>query len=214
MIGCRPWRYTLIAVDLIVVFAGCDQVFGLHRGPSEAGVPEDVVTTVGVKIVFATRQPLSGAMGGLTGADASCQSEATQASLPGTFKAWLSDDRDSPSTRMTRHPGRYQLTSTHVVAVSWDDLTDGTLAEAIHVTAAGGTTTSIAVCGGLHAGVWSSTSFDGTPTATGTCVNWTSNDSTSYARTGDLLATDANWSAVTNCMVACNTPMQIYCIEQ
>ena len=208
---------------MIGQLAGCDLVFGLDPRPVDAGPgaegpgsegPGGEDSPVGVKVVFATKRAMTGAMGGLVGADATCQADATEAALPGTFKAWLSDGSESPSIRMTRHPGPYVLTNSHPVATSWDDLTDGMLTESIHVTANGLATTGIAVCGGIHAGVWSSTAIDGTLAGTATCTNWTSNDPGLAAPPGDLLATNAFWTLTATCVVPCDTPMQIYCVEQ
>jgi hypothetical protein len=59
------------------------------------------------KRVFVSSQNGNGNMGGLAGADATCQSEADAAQLTGTFKAWLSDSTASPATRFTHNPGWY-----------------------------------------------------------------------------------------------------------
>lgn len=53
------------------------------------------------KRVFATRTQYSGALGGLTGADAKCALAATAAGLSGTYKAWLSDGTTDALSRIT-----------------------------------------------------------------------------------------------------------------
>ncbi len=80
---------------------------------------------------FLTSTTQDGDLGGLSGADATCQSLATSAGLPGTYRAWLSDDAQSPSTRFSRSSGPYQLLNGVTIANSWTDLTDGTLAASI-----------------------------------------------------------------------------------
>ena len=49
--------------------------------------------------VFVTEWEGDGNIGGLTAADSICQTEADDAGLPGTYKAWLSDSTASPSSR-------------------------------------------------------------------------------------------------------------------
>ena len=51
------------------------------------------------KYAFVTTWQGDGNIGGLAAADAICQTEAEEAELPGTYKAWLSDSGNSPSTR-------------------------------------------------------------------------------------------------------------------
>nr|MBA3500495.1 hypothetical protein [Deltaproteobacteria bacterium] len=86
------------------------------------------------KRVFLTAGQFSGAqIGGLTGADAKCQAEAMAANLTGTYKAWLSDITGSPSTRFTKSTiVPYVRTDGFLLAQSFDDLTDGTIAGPIN----------------------------------------------------------------------------------
>jgi hypothetical protein len=57
----------------------------------------------GAKVVFATSTLYpAGRLGGLEGADQKCQRHAEGAGLPGAFKAWLSTEAGSPSTRFAR----------------------------------------------------------------------------------------------------------------
>lgn len=55
----------------------------------------------GTKRIFATKGQQSGNLGGLSGADSTCQSAATGAKLGGTWKAWLSDSSASAPSRMS-----------------------------------------------------------------------------------------------------------------
>ena len=84
----------------------------------------------------------NGAMGpGLAGADGICQTRATAAGLPGTYKAWLSACIASPSTRFRCRAAscsaqgyRRVHAAQTLIATDWVDLTDGILLHAINVT--------------------------------------------------------------------------------
>jgi hypothetical protein len=56
----------------------------------------------GGRLVFVSSGIYAATLGGLSGADATCNSLAASAGLPGTYKAWLSDSASSPSTRFTQ----------------------------------------------------------------------------------------------------------------
>src|SRR4051794_29230703 len=63
----------------------------------------------GTCTVFLYTTLLSGDFGGLANADGICQVAADDAGLGGTYKAWLSDNTASPSTRFTRAAQPYVL---------------------------------------------------------------------------------------------------------
>ena len=102
--------------------------------------------------------------------------------LPGTYRAWLSDDTGSPSTRFRCTAAvcsgqGYQLPdqAQTQIATDWTDLTDGTLIHAINVTELGGT---VPTNPAPDARAWSNTAVDGTvrtdvPDDDLACVNWT-----------------------------------------
>src|SRR5437868_4155746 len=50
-------------------------------------------------IVFVTSTRYTANLGGLAGADAICQAHATDAGLPGTYRAWISTAAEAPATR-------------------------------------------------------------------------------------------------------------------
>jgi len=74
--------YTLMASFFTLILTGCE--------PIPPNPP---------KFAFVTTWEGDGNIGGLAAADAICQTEAEDAELPGTYKAWLSDSSSSPSTR-------------------------------------------------------------------------------------------------------------------
>ncbi|MCA9876161.1 MAG: hypothetical protein KC442_00200, partial [Thermomicrobiales bacterium] len=86
----------------------------------------------GVCSVFVSSDFFTGGeIGGLTGADAKCQSLADAAGLSGIFKAWLSDGNQSPDTRFSFFSGPWRLPPNAVdggdlppvVATDLEDLT-------------------------------------------------------------------------------------------
>ncbi len=127
------------------------------------------------KRVFLTSELVSGDLGGLDGADARCQEFATEAGLPGRYRAWLSDFTGSPSTRFTQSSSPYFLLDGTVIAQNWADLTDGEIASPISVFEDG---TPFTPSSSLLDSVWSATKEDGTlALAIGPeflCDNWTS----------------------------------------
>jgi hypothetical protein len=115
--------------------------------------------------VFVINDIQGGGIGSLDQADGICQEAAADAGLGGTYKAWLSDDTASPSTRFTRAAQPYVLVNGARVAADWADLTDYSIDTPIIVDQSGQTlqgTTS----------VWTGTNPDGTATPR-TCSNWT-----------------------------------------
>jgi hypothetical protein len=181
--------------------------------------------TCGPCLVFATSTMRNGAFGGLDGADSYCQVLARAGGLPGTYRAWLSDDTGSPSTRFRCTAAGcsgqgYQLLdqAQTQIATDWTDLTDGTLIRAINVTESGGTVPTDPASG---ARAWSNTAVAGTvrtdvPDADLACVNWTFNGSTPspgvFGGTGATPATDATWTAEGSS--PCGVARRLYCFQQ
>ena len=115
---------------------------------------------------------LPGDFGGLAEADGICQVAADDAGLGGTYKAWLSDDTASPSTRFTHAAQPYVLTNGAQVAADWADLTDSRLDNPIVMNSFGQT-----LLPGQEQSVWTGTSPDGTAASSGgspaDCGGWT-----------------------------------------
>ncbi len=157
--------------------------------------------------VFVTANIRTGGIGGLAGADALCQREADIAGLPGAYMAWLSDDTDSPSTRfLLKATGPYRTVDGVTIADDWADLTDGTLAETIFITADG------YFPGNPPLGIWTHTRPDGSAGGVeGThCENWT----------GGLGTGDAGWCGLRgadwteNKADYCFLGKRFYCFQQ
>src|SRR5262249_55630490 len=145
--------------------AGCPSTTSTSSSTSTStSLTLPTTTTLAVKIVFVTSATHTGNLGGLSGADAICNTDAAAGGLPGTYMAWLSDGSVGPSTRFTHALVPYVLPSGTVLANDWTDLTDGNLANPIRETAN---------LLGVHDSVWTATFTDGTNHGSGDCVHWT-----------------------------------------
>ncbi len=177
----------------------------------DAGVPGDF------RRVFVTSTTYSGNLGGLSGADAKCQTRAQAAGLSGTYKAWLSTSgaNGSPATRFARATVPYRLVNGALIANDWSDLVDGRLSAPIDRTELGTsptatsapctTTTPLAV-------VFTATRVTGEALVgvDQTCAAWTS--STGLASFGSTGTNLAPWTA--GCSGGCSFVAALFCFEQ
>jgi hypothetical protein len=119
--------------------------------------------------------------GGTSQADTACQNMAAAAGLVGVYRAWLSTTAaDSVVNRFSHSTVPYTLVNGTVIATSFADLVDGTIAHGIDLTETGVplTDTGITMCHGAPtcAQTFTNTLADGTvgPTANNnSCLNWT-----------------------------------------
>jgi Protein of unknown function (DUF1554) len=163
------------------------------------------------KIVFVTSGVYDGGLGGVSGADTICQAEAQAAGLSGTFKAWVSDDHESPGTRFTKNGSPYQLADGTVIAADWNDLTDGILSNPIHLDADG-----IAFPGVQYP--WTNTLPHGTPDNSfgapflDSCFEWRRVDGEFTGSVGSTNSTNSNWTDFSHHNCFFRNPL--YCFEQ
>ena len=169
--------------------------------------------------VFVTSTLTTGNLGGVTGADAYCQGLADAASLPGTYKAWLtgSDAASAPAQRFgsTGFVGWYLLPTKPPtpVARGWADLTSPNedvpanyLQGAINVNEKG------VDVGDSYA--WTNTNPDGTQQdAVLHCSDWKSGANGKFGMTG--LASDGNLGATWTANVddGCLGGNRLYCFQ-
>lgn len=158
--------------------------------------------------VFLTSTTQDGNLGGLDGADAICQNLALAASLPGAYRAWLSDDAQSPATRFSQSNGPYHLLNGVAIASSWADLTDGTLAAPITLAENGATFDDL----GFRA--WTNTRANGSGGGVQdeNCAGWTSSANGSDGDEGQVTATNENWTDFAS--GTCNNLFHLYCFQQ
>ena len=168
------------------------------------------------RFVFVTSAQFEGDLGkntenpqaltGLLLADYRCQTLATKAALPGTYKAWLSTDTESPSTRFdTTFTGLYRLTTAGfpIIAEGWIALTSGTIAHPINANENGKLTES---------NVFTNTLPDGTSGSELDCHDWTVKKNPNTTIVGDSSSSNTTWShALTG--QACATSLRLYCFQ-
>ena len=160
--------------------------------------------------VFVTSTWMNGDLGGLEGADTTCQSLASDAGLTGTYQAWLSDDTVSPDSRFFKSPDPYVRLDDKTVASNWDDLTDGSIQNPIIVTEQGETS---------WPSVWTNTTFDGLPIGNSHCEGWTTgvNNGKSgkigYSPYSDVPGYDGWWTDAER-LNNCDLELALYCFEQ
>lgn len=172
------------------------------------------------KTVFVTSETYTGDLDGLVGADQKCNSLAATASLPGTYKAWLSSYGLSASARFVQSQAPYVLTDGTRVADDWSDLTDGLLAAPIDVTEEGISLTQTSE-------VWTGTSevgnefaFQGALCNDGAGDTWESTSAflngpigvAEGAITGRTNLTTSGWSAQE--FMGCDGFRRLYCFQQ
>jgi hypothetical protein len=165
--------------------------------------------------VFITSSVHTGALGGLGGADAICQTRANAAGRPGTYKAWLSTGSESPSTRFRQSGQPYIRVDNTQVAANWAALISppGDIDATLNVTETGSTFGTIQFA-------WTNTSFDGSPVTadqTFNCGNWT-NDTVNAGVIGGADVTTSSWTTfgTSFCPVDENSGVgrRLYCFQQ
>jgi hypothetical protein len=180
-------------------------------GPETSGC--ETACEAGPKFVFVSSQLYTGNLGGLEGAAAKCQALAEAAELPGTYRAWLSDNTGSPLTWMTKSTEPYVLPDGTKVADGWHDLIDSMLDTGINMTEhKGKPPLGPFTCGPGAPSVWSNTDINGELLdSNGSCSNWSSTrGETEWGRAD---AFDVWWT--TSCgPIPCEWVGLIYCFEQ
>lgn len=163
----------------------------------------------GVCRVFVTSTSYDGNLGGLSGADAKCLTQAGLGGLTGTYRAWLSTSISSPATdaSFTKASGPYRLVNGTPIAADWADLTDGALAAPINVTEFG--------VGAADTYVWTNTLPNGTaggPLDGKDCGGWMGTPS-GGGYIGRTFATNTQWTSLG--LLSCQTPpARLYCFQQ
>jgi hypothetical protein len=166
-------------------------------------------------LAFVTSSEQIGNLGGLSGADDVCRARAMDgelpgAAVPGNYKAWLSDDTGSPSTRFRCTQAScssqgYKRVDDEPVASDWSTLTSGTLEHAISVTESNGTVG--------NDGAWTHTTITGTEVGIGVnhCSNW--GGTVGRGDWGEVLAKNSAWTDP-NQGAPCGVPLRLYCFQQ
>jgi hypothetical protein len=160
------------------------------------------------RVVFVTKAAWSGDLGGLKGADDKCTAAAkgVPALADRTFRAWVSDDASTASSRHPHGKGSYVRVDKAVVANDFSDLTDGTLAAEISLDEEGNPLPST----DLERSVWTGTIADGVADPF-TCGGWKSASAVETGLFGDSLAKDLSWTEKNPS--SCDRNRHLYCLE-
>lgn len=187
--------------------------------------------TRGECLMFVTSTNSGGNLGGLAGADATCNARAAAASLVGTYQAWLCDGVTAPADRSHKATVPYRRTDGALIANNWADLTDGSLSNPINRNEFGADVsasapflpwTYVTTAGTCDTDTYLSPGSGPCPAFSNckrNCANdganngWTSSSGFVQGSKGDINATGGNWTDGASGL--CSTPTErIYCIEQ
>ena len=166
--------------------------------------------------IFVSSAVYSGALGGLSGADAKCQTLASAAALCGTFKAWLSDGTADAAARLTHATGNYVLANGQVVASGWAGLTSGSIQHAIDLTEMKGLAPvgTLKCAGSPIVPVWTGATISGVAVANGSCNNWATASTGPGAVFGSASALNSAWNGMCQLTTVCADTAALYCVEQ
>ena len=178
--------------------------------PKDPNVPELTCTDecqIVRKIIFVTSVTFMGKLGGLTGADQTCQKLAGAAGLksPTTFRAWLSDGFEPVTDRIDPFEGPYIRPDGIQIADNWQDLTDGDLDAPISVDETKQDHTQLTVY------VWTNIAADGGFDGHTSCEGWNKLPAGKTGRVGTLDSTSATWTHHSELL--CVLQAHLYCVE-
>jgi len=190
-----------------IVEAFCAEVDRLPGNPSA-----EALALCGplAKRVFVSEAAVSPNLGGLNGADALCNSLAQTAGVPGTYKAWLSDETTPAKTRLAHSSIPYVRLDGVVVASNFADLTDGSLLAPISITQNG---TGVSG-GGFTVFAWTGTTADGSTIAGRTCNSWMDGTNSFNAAACGPGSTNGGWTNAQNLGCAGFGSDHLYCLQQ
>ena len=171
---------------------------------SKSSLPVRTYRAVPAHMIFVTNNTYTGStLGGITGADAICQTKGNTFITGKTWKAVL-----STATVNANSTGRIEVASGAevrnlngaLIATSNSDLWDGGIGAAISVQNTFGTTT---------ASVWTGTTAGGAVDGTNTCGNWTGTSGNGRR----ALPTSILGTWIYNSTRVCTTAYRIYCFS-
>jgi hypothetical protein len=206
-----------IVINGTIINACYQKINGQLRVVSDPGqcrpseVPITLSSPAQPKTVFITSVTFPGAqIGGIAGADAICNALAAAAVpiLPGTYKAWISDDFIGPATTFIHNMGPYVNTVGNVIANDWIGLTSGVLLNPIRYSESG---VDLTPASGGPIDVWTGTDTFGNPLVGLTCVGWTAVGLDGMPGNGN--STNTTWTLAPT-LLNCAQDAHLYCFEQ
>ena len=149
--------------------------------------------------IFITANGYVPSFGGLSAADAICQSEAGTAGYAGTYKAVMSDNTTSAASRLTLS---YPIVNAYNGStVSATNLWSGSVSNSI-LNPSGGTMWN-----------WSGSNSNGTIATGLTCTSWTNSTSGSVEQ-GETASTNGGWIATGTGTCGGGNAVDLICIQQ
>lgn len=160
--------------------------------------------------VFVTSKVYPGKFGGLAAGDIECQLLAGAAKLPGTYKAWLSDDDNAALTRIDPLSLPYIRPDGKLVADTYAKIfvQPTQLQAPISVTELKEELDMGTKC--MAGGAWTGTVAAGTPGLMANCLGWLA-DGLNKGLAGNIGSTDGGWTEA--CSLGCVDKARLYCFE-
>lgn len=207
-------------------------VAGANGGNIGTASSEASAVPVAARRIFVTSLSYNGNMGGISGADANCQARATAASLPGQYRAYLSDSTQDAVCRVLGRSGQlssncglpvapdltaigpYQNMSAQVINVNLDSLIYGKAP--VTATCSGGGPSLLNSVSFTEFGVSAGAASVFTGTECGVnqgthCNNWT-DGLLGNGLSGAASSTTATWSSNPS-LLTCLTSARLYCVQ-
>ncbi|HZN91820.1 MAG TPA: hypothetical protein VFB81_03925, partial [Myxococcales bacterium] len=184
---------------------GCGGSFKLYcLGTDNTAVVAAPPPPAGARRAFVTGGTFTPGAGGVTAAHALCQTEATAATLPGTYKAVLATNGTTPASGFTTR-GAAVIRPDNVVVAATDGnfFAEPEVLRAPPERTAGGTLAS-------PADLWTgAATAQTTGTSAGTCADWTS--STGTGLIGENVSSFRVFTLGTD---ACSTAQRLLCVQE
>jgi hypothetical protein len=169
---------------------------------ADTGMPlPDGAPPSGPLKAFVSSAIVTGAFGGIAGADKICNDLAKAQGLAGTYVAWVSTTGTNAIDRITAN-GPWQRVDGPVVAQTKAQLATGTLTTALLRDEKNQTPPA------AEDRVWTATGADGKFVGGSDCAGWTG---AGNGRVGEAEHTDSRWTALTD--EACTEVNRVYCFQ-
>jgi hypothetical protein len=161
------------------------------------------------RYVFVTSTPTTGALDGIVGANARCQTFAAASTLAHIrsrqFVAWISMLNNPVANRLVHGTAPYKRVDDAVIATSWTTFASASHLVAISLDESGNSVGDV--------GVWTASEADGTLAVNGDCNLWTVGTTADQGVIGLALTTDARWTKKTGA-IGCEQRSHLYCVEK
>ena len=169
--------------------------------PTRTSTPNPTPTAILFNRVFVTSTDHAANFGGATAADTICQTHATNAGLPGTYVAWVSDASSTAVTRLGSARGFVRVDGAPFADTLSDITSTNKILNPLRIDENGVDVGTV--------GVWTGTNANGTAHGS-TCSNWTSTSGS--GQTGSTQGGPNAWTSRTT--QSCMGPLRLYCFQK